>query len=61
MKKNSDNTYTIFSKQSELCIDIANGTTNNGNNIWEYTPNGSTAQKFYLITDEILESEQVIK
>ena len=60
IEKNSDNTYTIFSKQSELCIDIANGTTNNGNNIWEYTPNGSTAQKFYLITDEMLESEQVL-
>lgn len=61
IEKNSDNTYTIFSKQSELCIDIANGTTSNGTNIWEYIPNGSKAQKFYLIPVETSKSEQVLK
>ncbi len=60
IRKNSDGTYTFFSKQSELCLDIENGGTQNGNNVWEYTSNGTNAQKWILEPVEEIKSEQTL-
>ena len=62
IQKNSNGTYTFYSKQSELCIDVSNGVTTDGNNIWEYTPNGSNSQKFLLVpTTEKLVSNKTLE
>jgi arabinan endo-1,5-alpha-L-arabinosidase len=48
---NYDGTYYIKSKLSNLYLDVANGSTDDGTNIRQWSYNGSDAQKFKLVSD----------
>ena len=48
-RKNSNGTYTIFCKRSNMALDCYGGGSSQGTKIWFYTPNGSAAQQFNLI------------
>ena len=40
--------YRFIAKHSGYSLDVRNGDTTDGNNIYQYYPNESTAQRFYL-------------
>ena len=46
--RNSDNSYQIFSTLDGNAMDVAENKTDNYTNIQTYTPNTSTAQKWYI-------------
>lgn len=50
--KNSDGTYTFIAKHSGYALDVQDGVLkeapNYYGNLWQYTPNGTNAQKFRL-------------
>ena len=48
-KRNSNGTYTIFCKRSNMALDCYGGGSSQGTKIWFYTPNGSAAQQFNLV------------
>lgn len=48
-KKNSNGSYTIFCKRSNMALDCYGGGSSQGTKIWFYTPNGSAAQQFNLL------------
>ena len=48
-KKNSNGSYTIFCKRSNMALDCYGGGSSQGTKIWFYTPNGSAAQQFNLV------------
>ena len=46
--KNSDSTYTIYSKETGLVLDVAGGQFKSGTNIQIYKPNNTKSQKFTI-------------
>ena len=49
-KKNSNGTYTIFCKRSNMALDCISSGSSPGTKIQFYRPNGTSAQQFNLIT-----------
>ena len=48
-KKQSDGYYTIKNAQSGMSLDIYNGSSASGTNVWQYATNGSAAQLWKII------------
>ena len=55
IKLNQDNTYTLFSKCSELALDVYGSSSLDGANVQTYMPNGGNAQKFVFEQVPIIE------
>lgn len=53
-RANEDGTYTFVNKATGLALDIANNNLANANALDGYTPNGTAAQKFKLITPDAI-------
>jgi len=45
--------YRLIAKHSGFSLDIYGGNSADGTNIWQYYPNESSAQRFYLIKHEL--------
>ena len=43
--------YTIRNKNSNKVLDVQNGGTSNGTNVWQYEYNGSDAQKWQIVAN----------
>jgi len=43
--------YNIKNVNSGMMLDVANGTNANGTNVWQYTPDGTNAQKWKMVYD----------
>ena len=59
VQQDENGAYTFINKASGLAMDVAGAQFVNNANIWGYTPNGGSAQKFSLIENTALLSEGV--
>ena len=48
VQKQSDGTYTIRAAHSKKSLDVASQGKSNGTNVWQYSYNGTDAQKWYI-------------
>ena len=52
LKKVASQIYSLISCANNLAVDVAGGTATDGNNVWQYTQNGTDAQKWYIYDNE---------